>query len=74
MKKEKKTYLVIEKETYDFGDGTTQVYEREHYTSAVSEKQAINNIRHNLRMYSDLVVYPWCGDGARIIELKVRNI
>lgn len=73
MKKEKKKYIVIEKETHDYGDGNIQVYEKKHLTYAISEAKAINNIKYRLGINSYNCFQEWRGDGGRMITFYIKE-
>ena len=74
MKKEVKSYVVIQTSIHDYGDGNVQRYEKKHYTKAVSEAQARSRVMRRLGYNRYNCVVPWYGDGARIETFEAVEI
>ena len=69
-----KKYKITRTETYDYGDGNIQTYEKIYYRSAVSEKQAISRIKWINGDNKWNMVHEFSGDGALIITYKAEEV
>lgn len=69
-----KTYKITRIETYDYGDGNIQKYEKVYYRKAVSEKQALARIKWQNGDNKWNMVHEYWGDGALIVTYKIEEV